>query len=532
MANPRKFSDKLEIIRRKEEEANAAFVKIMREVSDARTKTPGQTGHMPPPATWGRSPELMNMKQRFKGGSLPNVNMSQNPMAMQGMYPPGMPDIYTNRHGPLPQQGHRYMNVGQAHMRRMEPPSGPIFPSKNKRSYTVHASSPYQNNIHHSHSPNNLLPDQGNDSGSMWRRTFSDSAIHQTLQQHPKKNIEGSPLQNNSSGPRVINTAPIPIEGNESLASPQFVGSPPVSMAYANDTTNNTKNMQMQANTSSLPDLSNLSIPSPIHAPIDAEQENSAANSPNQNNHVSPEQPQFHVPSYRNPGRRPVGKQIYPRQIGSNPDVLESLHREQKLNLNFANHDKQDNISINTSTANQSAPLSPVTPPPFYWNSTPMSPLATSDLIQQQQQQNSPQAELQQQMSQFQIHGGENVNNGMGNPPPYPYINENETSNNFNYPFQKQSLYRINSGPAQFNSRSNHGDESKQMCDRQLDSELQKIRQQDNANSELSEADLNSVRVDLDPLDFGDVQILSGDNSQLVDQGAEESFRLERAGYQ
>ena len=36
---------------------------------------------------------------------------------------------------------------------------------------TVHASAPYQNNIHHpQHSPNNLLPDQGNDSGSMWRR--------------------------------------------------------------------------------------------------------------------------------------------------------------------------------------------------------------------------------------------------------------------------------------------------------------------------------------------------------------------------
>lgn len=52
---------------------------------------------------------------------------------LQGMYPPAMPDIYGNRH-PLPQQGHRYMNVGQAHMRRMETPSGPIFPSKNKRS--------------------------------------------------------------------------------------------------------------------------------------------------------------------------------------------------------------------------------------------------------------------------------------------------------------------------------------------------------------------------------------------------------------
>ena len=36
MTNPRKFADKLEIIRRKEEEANAAFDKIMQEVSDAR----------------------------------------------------------------------------------------------------------------------------------------------------------------------------------------------------------------------------------------------------------------------------------------------------------------------------------------------------------------------------------------------------------------------------------------------------------------------------------------------------------------
>lgn len=57
MANPRKFSDKLEIIRRKEEEANAAFVKIMREVSDAR-KTTGPVGPMPPQATWGRGHEV------------------------------------------------------------------------------------------------------------------------------------------------------------------------------------------------------------------------------------------------------------------------------------------------------------------------------------------------------------------------------------------------------------------------------------------------------------------------------------------
>lgn len=59
MANPRKFSDKLEIIRRKEEEANAAFVKIMREVSDAR-KTTGPP-HLPPQNNWVRGPNEVRM---------------------------------------------------------------------------------------------------------------------------------------------------------------------------------------------------------------------------------------------------------------------------------------------------------------------------------------------------------------------------------------------------------------------------------------------------------------------------------------
>lgn len=292
--------------------------------------------------------------------------------------------------------------------------------------------------------------------------------------------------------------------------------------------------MQMQANTSSLPDLSNLSIPSPIHAPIDVEQENSN-NKMQQGNNQTAEQLSFQMP-YRVPQRRGIGKQIYSRLGSSNPDVLDTLHREQKMNLNFGNvinntHDngnKTDGngVSVNTNNSvSQAAPLSPVTPPPYYWNSTPMSPLASGELLQQV----SSQAELQQQMSQFQIHS-DGLNNGMGNPPPYPYIGENNDSgiNNFNYPYNKQSLYRINSGPAQLNSTQ----DSKLMCDRQLDSELLKLKAKDSLNSELSEADLNSVRVALDPLNFEDVQILTGNNTELVDQSAEESFREERASYQ
>lgn len=531
MANPRKFSDKLEIIRRKEEEANAAFVQIMREVSDARKTTGpgGPQGAPMPHSSWARSPnELMNMKQRFKGGSLPNVNMSQNPMAMQGVFP-HMGDIYGNRPIHHPQQSHGYVGhgVAQGHLRRMDP-SGPIYPSKNKRSYTVHANAPYRSNVHHPPPQNNSLLPGSNDSGSMWRRTFSDSAIQQTLQQPPKKNTDG--LMNQQSSPRSINTAPISIDSNEA----PFPGSPPVSYssstAYSNEAPTAGKHIQMAANTSSLPDLSNLSIPSPIQTPLDGEQENQ-----NKLQQTSPDPQHAYQVPYRVPPRRSVGKQIYSRQLGSNPDVLESIHREQKLNLNLfpgsgggmnMNSDKIE-ASMNSSTSvTHSAPLSPVTPPPYYWSSTPMSPLATSDLIHQVSQQ---QSELQQQMSQFQIHS-DNMNNGMGNPPPYPYLSESgENVNNFNYPYNKQNLYRMNSGPSQLSSHQ----DSKLMCDRQLETELLKIKAQDNANNgELSEADLNSVRVALDPLDFNDVQILSGNNTELVDQSAEEEFRLERASYQ
>lgn len=297
-----------------------------------------------------------------------------------------------------------------------------------------------------------------------------------------------------------------------------FCSNPPTSLSFNTDTSpNNGKHIQMQANTSSLPDLSNLSIPSPIQNPIDVDQEGKN----NQQNHG--DQHAFQIP-YRVPPRR-LGKQIYPRQISSNPDVLESLHREQKLHLNLYSGGVMsgDKNEMNLPNMSHSAPLSPVTP--SYWIQTPMSPLASGELMQQVSAQN----ELQQQLQQFQISNS----NGMGNPPPYAaYLNQNENENggNYNYPYMnsKQNVYRINSGPPQLTTTNNQ--DSKAMCDRQLESELQRLKAQD--SNELSEADLNSVRVALDPLDFNDVQILTDENTELVDQSAEESFRLERAGYQ
>merc|ERR1712107_656562 len=91
MANPRKFADKLDIIKRKQEETDAAFEQVMREVSDART------GFIAPPhphgmtqSNWPRRRDMSNfnssnIRQRYKGGSLPNFNVSQNPQDIQAM---------------------------------------------------------------------------------------------------------------------------------------------------------------------------------------------------------------------------------------------------------------------------------------------------------------------------------------------------------------------------------------------------------------------------------------------------------------
>lgn len=284
--------------------------------------------------------------------------------------------------------------------------------------------------------------------------------------------------------------------------------------------------MQAQANTNSLPDLTNLSIPSPIQNPIDNE------NTGIEKNSQEPVNP-FQVP-YRVPPQRTIpGKQIYSRQLNqSNPDMMDP-----KLQLNlYSRMEKSDlSSSLNSNpSVSHAGPISPVTPPPYFWNSTPMSPLAAEGMIQSQ---NGNAGSLQQQLQQM-IQNENPNDNGMPPPPAYPYMQGNaDASDNFinylsnSYP-KHGSVYRMNSGPAHMNSLNSVRErelKSNQLCDRQLDSALMKVKSQN--GNEISEADLNSVRVSLDPLNFDDVQILN-QNTELVDQSAEEQFRLERAGYQ
>lgn len=317
--------------------------------------------------------------------------------------------------------------------------------------------------------------------------------------------------------------------------------SPPQSLPYV-DSPPTKNHMSIQADTSSLPDLSNLSIPSPIQNPIDAEHEGKLHNKQREmQNHFQP--------PYR---RRVVPRHMYSRQMNmSTSDLVDKLQRDPQSNINSFPEISvcSSNVTGSNSSITQSvsAPLSPVTPP-YFWNSAnnPISPLATGDIMQSS---SAPATDLQQQL--FQIQNDNIRNNGIGNqnPPPYNFPSDDDNYPSYcsnNYLNDKQNLYRNNSGPAHMSSTN-----SKTFCDHQLESALMRVKAQaqesggndindlDSAilraknlqGNELSQAQLDTVRVALDPLDFEDVQMLS-DNAQLVNQSAEEQFRLEHAGYQ
>lgn len=280
-----------------------------------------------------------------------------------------------------------------------------------------------------------------------------------------------------------------------------------------------THHIQAQANTGSLPDLSNLHIPSPLQNPIDTEDK--------ANQQMSQQNP-FQVPTRTAPRRHQnVGKQVFPRQI-SNPDVVETMNREQKLQqlslFPGVNVEKNDiNLMGITpgSGNNSSAPLSPNTPNHYYWSGPAMSPLAQEALLQQQQQPShvTNQTELQQQLQQFQMGEGQMRNP----PPPYPYVGGDNNMNNFyfgagNVPYSKQSIYRTNSAGKAVSSPVMQSKVN-------FDPQSPTIPYRPDSN-DLSEDDLHQVRVALDPLDFEDIRVLQGDNSALVvDQSAEEQFR-------
>ncbi|CAG4947208.1 unnamed protein product [Colias eurytheme] len=173
MANPRKFSEKIALHNQKQAEETAAFEKIMREVSDATNKVNSNSRRTRVKATTelveNVEPQIVQNQQTmgsFRSGSLPNVAAPQPPSTQPEIIKPEESTIPTQyamsggRSGgmsPSPrspgQRGRASSSVGP--MRR---------PADRK-----HDTSPYGSTVYLSPPPD-----------SNWRRTNSDSALHQS----------------------------------------------------------------------------------------------------------------------------------------------------------------------------------------------------------------------------------------------------------------------------------------------------------------------------------------------------------------
>ncbi|XP_047518592.1 CREB-regulated transcription coactivator 3-like isoform X3 [Pieris napi] len=172
MANPRKFSEKIALHNQKQAEETAAFEKIMREVSDATNKVNTNNRRARINATIelsDKDSETVQNQQNvgsFRSGSLPNVAAPQLPTSEPEIVKPEETPLvsqYTMSGGrsggmsPSPrspgQRGRASSSVGP--MRR---------PADRK-----HDTSPYGSNVYLSPPPD-----------SNWRRTNSDSALHQS----------------------------------------------------------------------------------------------------------------------------------------------------------------------------------------------------------------------------------------------------------------------------------------------------------------------------------------------------------------
>ncbi|XP_076620147.1 CREB-regulated transcription coactivator isoform X5 [Colletes latitarsis] len=287
MANPRKFSDKIALHKQKEAQERAAFEAIMREVSDVTSRvasasssvgaSPTGSGVLETPLSVksaGASPPQssgkhlhINLGNQFRaGGSLPNVNNNANcgNDAKEHASPHtaaihsidlktalnNLEEMHNNSMVYRNNDRSRNMGVGPMRIRPMD-----------KR----HDTSPYSGVPYLSPPP----PD-------IWRRTNSDSALHQSANEacqstnaiphrRDQHTMSGSGSDNRDLHHEFIerprSSCEVPrVPGINIYPSSQPPG----------------QQIPIGNNTGSLPDLSNVHFPSPLHTPLDQEEHSSS----------------------------------------------------------------------------------------------------------------------------------------------------------------------------------------------------------------------------------------------------------------
>ncbi|XP_043684103.1 CREB-regulated transcription coactivator 1-like isoform X6 [Vespula pensylvanica] len=288
MANPRKFSEKIALLNQKEAQETAAFEAIMREVSDVTSRVASAsssvgaspTGSGVPDAplsvkSAGASPPQssgkhlhINLGNQFRaGGSLPNVNNNANCANDTKEHHPSqhtgavhsidlktaLSNLEEMQHNSMVYRSNergRHMGVGPVRSRPME-----------KR----HDTSPYSGVSYLSPS----LPDT-------WRRTNSDSALHQSANEacQSTTTMPHRRDQHNMSSGSNDNRETHHGSIERPRSSCEMPRVPGINIYLSSQPPG--QQIPIGNNTGSLPDLSNVHFPSPLHTPLDQEDHSSS----------------------------------------------------------------------------------------------------------------------------------------------------------------------------------------------------------------------------------------------------------------
>ncbi|CAH2089558.1 unnamed protein product [Euphydryas editha] len=170
MANPRKFSEKIALHNQKQAEETAAFEKIMREVSDATNKVNSSSRRAkvkapPEPEVVEILVQTQQSLGTFRSGSLPNVAAPEPPTTKPEITKPEETPL-VSQYGISARSGGTSPTPRSPGQRgRASSSVGPMRRPADRR----HDTSPYGSTAYLSPPPD-----------SSWRRTNSDSALHQS----------------------------------------------------------------------------------------------------------------------------------------------------------------------------------------------------------------------------------------------------------------------------------------------------------------------------------------------------------------
>ncbi|XP_051554215.1 CREB-regulated transcription coactivator 1 isoform X2 [Myxocyprinus asiaticus] len=270
--NPRKFSEKIALHNQKQAEETAAFEEVMKDLSITRAARLQlqKTQYL----------QLGQNRGQYYGGSLPNVNQIGNTttdLSFQTFFQnSGLDTIRTTRHHGLVDRVYRDRN------RMTSPHRRPISVDKHGRQID---SCPYAS-VYLSPPPD-----------TSWRRTNSDSALHQsTLNQNPQDAFTGGSQESQLKQGTGESESDMDKEGQKQIwehkkntsSRPKSNKIPGISIFPSPDQEMTASLIPATHNTGgSLPDLTNIQIPPPLPTPLDPDDSSSSLSASNSTSNLA-----------------------------------------------------------------------------------------------------------------------------------------------------------------------------------------------------------------------------------------------------